>query len=195
MITVQGPDPSDVLVLCAHVVEDTPAGKKEARLPFVYVNDSTESPSLVVPWGPPPFAIVAKVNSGECKTPEELYSKVKGAVDARKTPIVIEIYGPDVETLRPLALPPQELRKWLSQQLRLPETKVEAVLTPGEWCAIFVGMSILCFSIAASALIIMLGLAVLYAVMKGYMPISVEEETEIGEWLKHKLKIVIGQAT
>jgi hypothetical protein len=194
MITVEQPDLTDVLVLCAHITEKTPTGTKETKLPFVYVDDSKESPPLVVPWGPPPLAVVARVNEVDCKTPEELYSKIKSAVDAGQTPITIKIYGADAETLRPVTLPPEELRKWIGSRIHLPSSidlsssTPKAALTPETSIAI----AILCLSVAASIVMVMLGAAVIYALYKGYIPISAKIKTKIGE-LENEFEVVIGK--
>ncbi len=44
------PDLTDALILQAQIKQ----GKHETKLQFVYVDDQTMSPPLIVPWGPPP---------------------------------------------------------------------------------------------------------------------------------------------
>lgn len=159
-------DPTDVLLLQAKISQ----GSNQTTLPFAFVADDVMSPPLVVPWGPPD-RVIGKVNDVACRTPDELYGNIKGAVDAGTSPINIQIYGPDAETLSPVALPPNELRQWVNNRYGYGIVG-EIEIPTAVW--IILAIAALCLAIGASIALVILALAVLYAVHKNYKGIQAQ---------------------
>ncbi|MBI4279758.1 MAG: hypothetical protein HY660_15010 [Armatimonadetes bacterium] len=172
-------DVSDVLSLVAHVVQDTAQGRKETTLPFAFVSDATPSPPVVVPWGPPQPPVVGKVNGEECRSDVEIHTKVVAAVDAGRRPITMEIYGPSVAVFEPLTRTQAQLREWVQRKLGifgrtdLMGNRAVAEISVGQLLAIAV--IILC--IGAAIFTVLVGLAILYAIYKGYTPIRAQQRT------------------
>ncbi len=189
--TVTAADVTDVMVLRATVSQTIGGNIKTVTLPFIYINDNTESPPLIVPWGPPPKPI-GKINNTEVNTPEEMFTKTSSLIDSGANPITIEIYAPYSDMLQSLDKSRTDLAKWMMQRLGIPDLQqYQQKLTGGEIAGIIIAVSILILAIGAALALVILALSVLYAVHKGYSLIDAELET--GPNGEHKFKIKLGK--
>jgi hypothetical protein len=164
-------DVSDILALQARIKD----GARETALPFVYINDSTSSPPLVLPWGPP-LRILGKVNNVDCTTPLQLNRAIKAAADSNTSNITIEIYGPDANLLAPLTQSKQQAEEWVRQQLKLTEEMHRGVIVGSTVSAsTLFAVGFIIIAVGVSFLLICCGLGLLYAIHKGYININVEQ--------------------
>lgn len=179
---IEKPDITDVLMLSAHIkYECQGSGPKETILPYTYINDNTESPPLVVPWGPGRRTLIAKINGNECNSYDEMADQLKGAIDRGETPIDITVFGPDAERLKILASPKDELARWLKDRLPPIPPSTTNTLTGAEWTGIILALAVLALAVGVSIAIVILACCVFYAVGKGYRPINANTGGRVGD--------------
>jgi hypothetical protein len=163
-------DPTDVLSLTVTVSQ----GGQSATLPFAFLGDNVSS-TVVAPWGPPPIAIVGKVNGQGCATHQELSARLKTAVEAGASPITVEVYGADLQPLLALGQPPAQLRAWVQQRLPAGANIQASGFTGTEVVFILLAVAVIIMAVGASVFLVTCGLALIYAIHKGYINLSAEQ--------------------
>jgi hypothetical protein len=190
--TVTITDATDILSLVAKITQKQPSGQKSAELPLIYINDNTESPSLVVPWGPPP-ASIANVNGKEVYNVLELASEVRSKIDSNTKKITIKIYSPYAEQLQPVIGKSQiELKKFISQKLGIPLNNLDPIVSNVDPVDVIIALAIFAVAIGASIAIILLAIAVVIAVLKGYQMVKAEQTTEASTG-RNTIRIELGK--
>lgn len=194
---IYGPDLTDVPVLTITIEQKTPTGNKQITLPFPFLGDDKEGPPILVTWAPPDP--VVKVNDNPCYTREEVSNKVREAIDQNK-PINLKVYGAEAEALKPLTYADDQLRDWISRQQPqialvvddyIKDTKditddhtnkalvaVTVATSIPPWFFIFVGISLICVSAAASVVILAVAFAIVWSVKSGYRVKHIGMKTE-----------------
>ena len=170
----------DILSLEARIKQ----GNKEITLPYFkldvlppgFSNSIDVSSPLVVPWLPPP-EVIGKVNGTPYTDPIQLNFAVKTAVDNGVSPIVIETYGPDAGFFEPLTKSKSELEKWVKNSLQV------SALTGTEIFWILIAIAIIIAAVGVTFVCICVGLAILYAIHKGYKNVKSEQgfDTQFGQ--------------
>lgn len=195
------PDPNDILMLVLRVDENVNGQNKSVRVP--YIHDPSNPTHIVVPWGPavaattqetpiratefvpqpvdpsrwrvlPPRFIVAKVNGQICFDPVTASQKLQAAADARQPTIILQVYdGTARDSFAGVFItPPEELQR----RLRLDNSV--ARFSGWEWVVIILACAALVLAIGASIFIVLMGLAIIYAISKGYKPIRAEIKSD-----------------
>lgn len=176
MVNKRIDDPLDKMVLTLDISEDG----NSVHLPFVYLGPNIEH-LLVVPWGSPS---IGSVNGVDCESFEQLFIKVKAAVDSQVSEITIKVKGPEGLPLQHLLKPPTELKAWINATLGIdvdtlmPQVPQNAgsvttqALGAVEIGVIMTGIAGIIFAAGASTAVIILALAALYAVHMGYVNIN-----------------------
>ena len=173
MVNKRIDDPLDKMVLTMDISEND----NSVHLPFVYLGPNTEH-LLVVPWGP---ESIGSVNGVDCESFEQLFIKVKAAVDSQVPEITIKVKGPEGLSLQHLLKPSTELKAWIKDILGvdvdtlMPQNTgsvTAQAFGAAEITVLMAGIAgiILASGLATSAVI--LALAALYAVHMGYLNIS-----------------------
>lgn len=178
-------DPTDVLVLSARVSADG----QSAELPFVFVDDHTPSPPLVVPWAPPgspapmPFtpviavgpvmtlAAMATVDGVGCLTVADVNQRLRAAIAAGGARVCVGVHGPDASSVPPFSAP-SGLLDWARGELRIPGALWPVSPSPDPADALAVGCALVRSGVATSPLRVCVGLGVLYAMHHGYRTIT-----------------------
>jgi len=178
-------DPTDVLLLYARVSADG----QSAELPFVFVDDHTPSPPLVVPWAPPgtpapiPFtpvigvgpvmtlAAMATVDGVGCLTVADVNQRLRAAIAAGGARIRVSVHGPDAGHL-PSPSAPSALLDWARGELRIPNALWPASAVPDSAAGLAVGCALVRSGVAISPLLVCVGLGLLYATHHGYATIT-----------------------
>jgi hypothetical protein len=179
------PDPTDVMLLTARVSD----GAHQQVLPFVLGPDGLASPPLIVPWAPTPGVVLCKVSytdargavhAQDCATAQEAAVAVRAAVDAHAAKFTIDVYAPEVrdpfaELLRKSH---DERVEWLRVKLGLPQNAIQGVWGGDDVAVLILAIAVLVLAVGAAIFLVLMGLAVIYALHEGYKPIGVDEETD-----------------
>jgi hypothetical protein len=179
-ITVPGPfpitmpDPTDVPIFKLRVKLGSsswdgplPLGPASVQLPVV-----TSIPAAL-PLG--------KVNGKEYSTLDgiAMSNDIHDRVEARDHSISIEIYGPVAVMFSPLAAPYNELKTWVRSRLPYaanPASRFGNSPEAAFWT--LVGVSLIIAVSGASAIGILLGLALIFAIYRGYGQIAMSYEVK-----------------
>ena len=184
-------DPTDVLALAIHVTE----GGHDVWLPFAYIGDDQQSPDVIVSWGPanqpapsaptwPPFggvfnpqlplAFIASVNGHGCLIPPDISARVHAEIGARSDSIRIDVLDPVAVGLMAFASNATNVLEWAGGQLGIPEHwrpgRNESMDASASGLA--VGCAVVKTGAVPSPVLTAVGVAVLYAVNKGYVKVS-----------------------
>ena len=181
-------DPTDVLALVAHITD----GGHDAWLPFAWVGGDQQSPDIIVPWGPESFVpppppggrvfdppsgvmLLATVNGHGCLLPTDVSARVHAEIEGKVEEIRIDVFEPIAVGLLAFTAVAAPVADWAGGQLGIPERWL-----PGrnEWldadaAGMAVGCAIVKIAAAPSPFLTAVGVAVLYAVNKGYVNVSV----------------------
>jgi hypothetical protein len=181
------PDPTDTMLLTARV---TKAPYGTFTTPFVFVNDSVTSPPIVVPpsWvpaGAPVMAAKLRTASGSQSytDPGQLSSAMKAAVDSGQE-FTLEVYEPATRDALAniLTRSRAQLLDYLAPRLNvvppMNSTGLSQAFTGAEIAAIIIALSVLVLAVGASVLTVLIGIAIIYAISKGYGHIEVEMKTD-----------------
>lgn len=182
------PDPTDTLLLTAKV---TKAPYGSFTVPFVYLSNAVTSPPIFAPptWVPsvPPPLVVAEVTTPSgtqgYTDPFELQQAMKNAADSGQ-PFSIDIHdaGTRDAFASVLMRSRDQLVDYLAPQLRtlvpVPRTRMVSAFTGAEIAAIILAVAVLVLAVGAAVLTVMIGIAIIYAIARGYDRIDVEMKTD-----------------
>lgn len=196
-------DPNDILMLVLRVDENVNGQNKSVTVP--YIHDPSNSTHIVVPWGPAvaatipttirgtdfvpqpvdparwrivgpfPRIMIAKVNGESCFDPVTAAQKLQAAADTGQPTITLQIYdGAARDSFASVFVtPPDDLRRRFSL-----DPMVSSAFTGVEWALIIVSCAALVLAVGASIFIVLMGLAIIYAISKGYKPIRAEIKSD-----------------
>jgi hypothetical protein len=195
------PDPTDTLLLSARV---TKAPYGSFTVPFMYINNAVTSPPIVAPptWVPsvPAPLVLATVTTAagtqSYTDPFQLNLALKAAADSGQ-PFTIEIHEPGARDAFAdiLMRSRDQLVDYLAPQFRtlvpIPRTRLVSALTGAEIAAIILAVAVLVLAVGAAILTVMIGIAIIYAIAKGYKPIEIEMKTDTSG--SHYLHVKFGQ--
>lgn len=175
-----GPDPSDVLVLKINVVQ----GQNKVTAPFPFAGDNVQVPVFVT-WGPPSNSR-GTVNGVEFTDFNQLIDKLIATVE-KKDPIDLRLYGDWATAVVPIV---QLIKKSPLERVRqtFPSSKTGSiVIIPGgitisttalaALAGLVLALGSLILLAGASTFLVCLGIAVILAVVNGYVNIEASQTT------------------
>ena len=122
-------DPTDVLALTCHIIDDTGPRRQEKTFPFVWLGDPLPSPPIVLPWAPP-TARKGRVNGADCWSFSDLARRARlGA----RTPLTVDLYlyGPDAgQSASQLRSIVQDMSSFAEATLEASTTSIAQRLSP-----------------------------------------------------------------
>jgi hypothetical protein len=174
-----GPDPSDVLVLKINVVQ----GQSKITAPFPFAGDNVQVPVFVT-WGPPSNSR-GTVNGVEFTDFNQLIDKLIATVE-KKDPIDLRLYGDWATAVLPIV---QLIKKSPLERVRqtFPSSKTGSIVIPGvitisstalaALAGLVLALGSLILLAGASTFLVCLGIAVILAVVNGYVNIEASQTT------------------
>lgn len=151
-------DPTDVMLLTVEIKD----GSNTLTVPFVYLGASVEH-KLIVTWAG--NNAVGSVNGHEVSSYDDLFQRVKTAVDSGTPNVNIKVYGTDGAFLSNYIKTPAQQKNWVLSKLGIPSASVTSnAFGASELLAI----AAIVVAVGASVATVLLALAVLYAINRGY---------------------------